>query len=444
MFPAERSQAARSGNRSRQQGLVVPRRSGPSGSIVEVIDPSRKREANRGGLYCCLAVVGLLGMLILGSLALRSAVPGIPNDFFTFWLASRMGLAGESPYDATQWRAGHEQFQAEFVANKTYLYPVPLAVFIPLGLLPLHSAFTAWFVLAVLMMVAGVVLVLDSQHIQLTASSTLPIIAGVLLFRGTINALMFGQIAPMLFFAIALTMWLWTKRSKPRWFLGGLALSITLLKPSLGVPLVALLSIALLVRGNWAATQGLVFGSVFFWLVGFILDPSWVARYLRFAMPWGLGNLGYGPTLWGVAGTACSHQPTCFFVLGSVLSVALVAIWLYFALVKDGEAGETELVVLSIPVAVLVTHLWSYDQLLCLVSLIALSAMLRRRRAAFLVTSSIVLLVDLLALSLAAVAHKVNSDVWSVAVPVVVFFLVLLFAPRGTTRAASEEKPAYP
>jgi hypothetical protein len=66
------------------------------------------------------------------------------SNFTFFWLAGRMVMEGENPYDETQYLAGHETYGIKWQPNKIFPYPLPLAIFcIPLGLLSLRIYYMA-------------------------------------------------------------------------------------------------------------------------------------------------------------------------------------------------------------------------------------------------------------------------------------------------------------
>jgi len=67
------------------------------------------------------------------------------TDFFTFWLAGRMTLQGQDIYSETSWIAAHYFYSSTWLPNPSFPYPIALSLFlIPLGTLPLKTAYFVW------------------------------------------------------------------------------------------------------------------------------------------------------------------------------------------------------------------------------------------------------------------------------------------------------------
>lgn len=400
-----------------------------------MINQRRRMNTSRRLILGVIIFIVLLGLSLYGTTTFQKSDIDIPNDFFTFWLASRMVYRGDDPYDSSQWIKGHEEFQANFIANDTFLYPIPLAILLPIGFLPVKSAFVAWGILSFVMIVVSIILLIKANARKLSISILLPVLVGVLLFRGTILSLMFGQIATLLLLIIAAAAWMWSRRY---WFLGGVMISLVLLKPSIGVPFISLVVVGLLLMRRWLGPLGIICGSFALLSIGFLYDPSWVADYLSIIFKKGSHNLGYSPTLWGLAGTACNHKNTCTLQVGGILTIFLFTYLIFIAVKKRSQFTPLGTIALGITASILITpYLWAYDHILCLISPIMISIAMERKGVPNILAPSLILILDLVALLLFILAFRVGSDALSAFIPVI----VLVFTARYLRILQSPDLP---
>ena len=132
------------------------------------------------------------------------------TDFFSFWLAGYSLLAGKDPYSADWWTLGHHKYGAEWISDATFLYPLPLAIFlIPLGLLSLEQAFVLWVFLSQWLILLAAVLLLRRANWQVHKKYVLPILVGIYLFRPVILTLLHGQLGALFLLILVLMMMLW-------------------------------------------------------------------------------------------------------------------------------------------------------------------------------------------------------------------------------------------
>lgn len=400
-----------------------------------MINQRRRINISRGLILVAIFFIVLLGLSLDGVTTFQKSDIDIPNDFFTFWLASRMVYRGDDPYDSSQWIKGHEEFQANFIANDTFLYPIPLAILLPIGFLPVKSAYVAWGILSFVMIVVSIIMLIKAIARKLSLSIFLLILVGVLLFRGTITSLMFGQIAPLLLLIIAVAAWMW---SRNYWILGGVIISLVLLKPSIGVPFISLVVVGLLLIRRWLGPLGIISGSFALLSIGFLYDPSWVIDYLSIIFMKGSHNLGYSPTLWGLAGTACNHKNTCTLQAGVILTIILFTYLIYIAVKKRSQFTPFGIIALAITASILITpYLWAYDHILCLISPIMISIAMERKGVPYILAPSLILILDLVALFLLVLAFRVGSDALSAFIPAI----VLVFTARYFPILQSQDLP---
>ena len=94
------------------------------------------------GIIITLSLIG--GMIFLRT-QMSKTFDYHNSNFAFFWLSGRMILQGESPYNETQYLAGHDTYGIKWRPNNIFPYPLPLAlIFIPFGLISLANAYILW------------------------------------------------------------------------------------------------------------------------------------------------------------------------------------------------------------------------------------------------------------------------------------------------------------
>jgi len=366
------------------------------------------------GLWVIIVALSILAFNV--SSFLVSSDSGIPNDFFTFYLASRMISDGDDPYDPSSWVEGHKEYSVDFVANDTFLYPLPLAIFLsPLSLLSLWDAYRFWFLVSIISLITSLVLLIRSEFKSLPISRTIPLLVGIFLFRGTITSLLFGQISPFLLLLIATSLYL---VSINNWLLASVTLSTLVLKPNIGGPFLAILAVLFFIYQNWKALLGLLAGSLTIFLIGSIYSPNWIYNFIQISLAKGSRNLGFAPTLWGVSGALCSRKEECALVLGAFFSLFIIAFVISLFLRSKSNIANPSLISISLCSATIVTpYLWSYDHVLILAPLILAILRMDKRGIPYWITFSVPFVFDLFALLLIFIALRVGNDIWSVLIP---------------------------
>jgi hypothetical protein len=104
----------------------------------------------------------LLGILIFARIQISRGFD-VPNSNFSFfWLAGRMILNGENPYDETQYLAGHDANGMDWRPNDIFPYPLPLTLFcIPLGFFSMQTAYILWQVVSLSLVALTIYLLLN-------------------------------------------------------------------------------------------------------------------------------------------------------------------------------------------------------------------------------------------------------------------------------------------
>jgi hypothetical protein len=373
----------------------------------------------------------LVLLLLLASYALAvrivNSIDYHNNDFFTFWLAGHMVMHGGDPYSPVQWVAGHHAFGVTWIPNQAYVYPLPLSLlFAPLGLLSLHQAFIVWVALSIIMILVSLALLLKIQ--AGSGPFAIPLFAGIIFFRPTTLTLFTGQISSWLLLLVTITAILW---EKGKWEWGSLLLPILMLKPNLGAPMVVLLGLWLLFQKRYRSILAMVVMGIILLAAGFLQNPHWVSAY------WGIGSnklaetFGGSPTVWGLGALISHNQISATLIIGCL--AGLLVLFGFFRALMPSHATLRPVSVLALAVCVtlLVTpYTWTYDQLLLILPLTMAILAMDRMGMRFVVTATVFLGIDLLAVILLIFDTLMQVEILNVLVPLAVFGLCLLYLTR--------------
>ena len=338
------------------------------------------------------------------------------RDFLPFWLAGRMIVNGENPYDAGQWSAGYSQYENSLLVNPAFLYPLPLAqAFAPLGLLPMRNAYIVWVTISELMILASLssLLLMDkSEHAKLIF---VPILAGLALFRPTILTLTQGQVSVLFLFGLTGIALSWQRQ---RWFLGGLLLGLLALKPNLGAPLIALLAAWLLLNQHWRALLGTLVSGIVLLIAGLIYDPAWVAQYWHVGGNKLAGTFGGSPTVWGLGALISHNNLTTTLLIGGFGALIILIGFFRVILLPHTTMSPLSILSLAVCVTLLVTpYTWTYDQLLLLLPVVAVTLGLDRMGVRFPLTVAILPGLDILVIILLVFDAILQVEILNVIIP---------------------------
>jgi hypothetical protein len=372
-------------------------------------------------LLISAAVIALIVLTYAAANYFVHRMDTVNSDFFTLWLGGKLVSKGLDPYNSQVWLAGHDIYQAAWRPNPTYVYPLPLAVlFVPLAMLPLNQAFTLWFFLSIWALIISVLLLLQMMKLPGIYHLVLPLLAGAILFRPAIVTLRNGQLGAVLLLALTLAVFF---MQKERWLAGGIVISLLILKPQLGFPLLLLMGVWLLIQKRWKVLIGMSVTGIILLLAGIFVQPGWPAAFLSAGLQKFYSTFGYSPTLWGVMGDLCKHEYSCNLTYGSISSMLLI-LFVFWLLLKHKAFAPIYSASILIPVALLITpYTWAYDQILLVIPITYTSVRLFERQIPYLITATLFLVIDIAALALLVLAVQNDVDVWSAAIP----FLCLLF-----------------
>ena len=365
-------------------------------------------------------------------IAMRVVIPqkNKLNDFFQYWLAGNMVRTNRDPYDSDLWSNGHfEEFNSSEKWSATFIYPLPTAVlFIPLSFLSYEVAYTAWVFISILSIFSAAIIFIDLHKIVGLRKGKdfkylLPILIGIGFFRPVFPQLHNGQIGAFLLFIIVLSTRFF---QRGQWFLGGVLIMVSTLKPQLGIPLIALLAFWVLINNNWATLYGMVVGGILILIAGWMIDLDWISTYFRIGPSSAIQKIVIHPSIWGAANFVCNYNRECATTLGIIGSGFIIGTFIYILIRYRNSLLPIQTISLAICVVLSTTiKLWVYDQILLIVPLIHGIMNMIKKHLPYIVIASTFLIVDILVLFLLFLASKLKMDTWNLSITIFALLFTL-------------------
>jgi hypothetical protein len=349
-------------------------------------------------------------------------------DFFNFWLAGHLVTQGQSPYDTAQWIAGYPPYELDIILNPAFLYPLPLALlFAPLGWLSFHNAYIIWVTLLQLMIVVSLAVLIIIASNPRSKLFFIPLLAGIVLFRSTTLTLTQGQVSALFLFVMAIMALLW---GQGKWFWGGFLLGLLVLKPNLGVIVIALLTLWLLIRKRWTALAGAAVSGFLLLIAGLIYNPHWIVEY------WAIGSnklaqtFGGSPTVWGLSALVCRSNATCVLAFGGAAVLLLVLGFLWLIVSHKGLAPATILALAVTTTLLVAPYTWTYDQLLLIIPITLVTLAMDRLGFGLLFSAGVFPAIDALVVILLIFDVALQVEILNAFLPLVVLGLGAWFLTR--------------
>ncbi|NOH04108.1 MAG: DUF2029 domain-containing protein [Chloroflexi bacterium] len=346
------------------------------------------------------------------------------SNFFVFWLSGKLILEGKSPYDAGHWAGGHENYGSATPREPTFLYPLPLAVFLtPLGMLPVGQAYFLWQWLGQAAIAFVVFFLLKRWNSTAQDRLLVPIMLALTFFGPVYLSLQVGSLGPLtLLFIFGALHFL----DKDRLIPAGLLLSLTMFKPSQGAPILLLLSLVFLMKRQWKVIYGIALGVILLLLIGLFIDPDWGPIFLHSGQAAFDRRLGAQSNVWSFSYLACNGNSTCYYALGAAGMLALLTGAGWFLWRNHRQMDNWQALNVIIPVSFAATlYLWAYDQILYVLPMVWIVGTLVEKSRSYVFAVVFLLLIDLFSLFALAQHAATGSDVWSLGTTVLV--LVFLF-----------------
>lgn len=362
------------------------------------------------------------------------------SNFAFFWLAGRMVLDGENPYDETQFLAGHETHGIEWVPNRIFPYPLPLALIcVPLGLLSMQTAYTIWQITSLLIAALTVYVLLKKFQYGNVQNLFVPIFLFLTLFGPLYLTTLAGSVSALglitVFGAILL---LDQGRSLP----AGILLALTMLKPPQGLTILLLAGVWFLAKRDWKAIIGVALGGIGLLVIGLIQDPQWLTKFLGASDAVMDRTQGVHSNVWAFSYLACGGSSPCSTLLGGTLSLILLGGTGYLLWKNQAKWSAWEAMNIILPSAFLSTiYLWAYDQLPYIIPIVWVVGMLATRPRGILFSIGFLVLLDLISFFALIQQANTEKDLWSLGTTLLLL-VFLVIAQRMKPESAIDKAPA--
>jgi hypothetical protein len=397
----------------------------------------RHRSLLAGGLWA-VAVVGSLALVWQRALHNLEHIDFRNSNFVFFWLAGRMVLAGQNPYDAVAWLANHDLFDIAWRPNQIFPYPLPLAVFLaPLGILRLPLAYFLWQIVSAILILACIAILLVKSRQTRVSVLFVPLAIFALYYGPVLLTLQIGAMGAFTLVALVGGILALEHRKS---FLAGSCLALTMLKPPQGVPILLLAAAWLVARRDWQALLGILSGGLLLLIAGVSIDPAWPVKFLGAGRAVLDRTLGMQSNMLGFAYLACSDSRLCMWAGGLAASALILGAGCWLLWRQADQIGAREAFTLIIPLSfVSALYLWSYDQVLYVIPVVWIVVQLLARTRSY--AAPLIFLVALTIISLWALLVQATTrlDLLSGGTTVIVlgaYTWIRLHGPQAEEKAA--------
>jgi hypothetical protein len=367
----------------------------------------------------------LIPIFLAISLWSEKSIDAHSRDFAAYWQAGHMILSGQDVYNSQEWVTERSLQGTAPHSEPTFQYPLPFAILMsPLGLLSVGVAFVLWMLIGEIAILISI-FILFTFYPKRSMLFELLVIASAFLFRPTFYVIFSGQVLTEILLFITLSTYLF---SKEKWLYGGLIASLTILKPSLGVPFLILIGIWLILKKRWAAITGIASGGLLLWGVGTLYNSHWVMDFLTIGRYSFDKYYGMQTTVWGVAGLILKASK--WKVATGIVGVCVVlAITGYFVMDKKVKDNPFRIIATLIPAILLIApYSWNYEQILLIIPIVYILIILSSSHGEMKATLFSLSMISF-AIIMVLIANTQGHDVWSILVSGVIWTL-MLFVPR--------------
>ena len=383
----------------------------------------------------------MLGVMISARVQLVQKLD-VPNSNFSFfWLAGRMILDGENPYDETQYLAGHDANGIDWRPNRIFPYPLPLTLFcIPLGFFSMKTAYTIWQVISLLLVALTIYLLLNHWREKAQQNLLLPIFFFLLFWSPLYLTTHAGTISilPVMILLAAILL-----LEKDKSLLAGIVLAFTMLKPPQGFTILLLTGVWFLARRDWKAIKGIFIGGLIILITGLIQDPHWIQKFIGASNTVMDRTLGVHSNVWAFAYLGCDGASPCSNLLGGALSVSLLGGASLLLWKKQAQWSAWKAMNVIIPVGFVSTiYLWAYDQLPYIIPIVWIMGTLVQKQRGILLAFVFLILLDLVSIFALVQQAFTEKDLWSLGTTILVLaflFIAQHMKPKPTIDKASAQ-----
>jgi len=388
------------------------------------------------GATACLII--LMTAFIFNSLQNLSHEDYHSSNFLKFWVAGHMILTGQNPYDANQWYEEHLKVGATQVPDKIFLYLLPQAYFlVPLALIPISESFIIWGIISQAI-IAATCFILLNQFIKPERNRLfLPLVFFLLFFGPIYLSLQVGSIGAI---ALAVLMVAVLMLERKKSFLAGIVLSILILKPSQGLPIIFLGGCWFLFKRDWKVIFGMGSGGLILLLSGLMVDPHWIQKFLNNSRVVSDRTLGLQSNIYGFAYLGCNKDIKCMGITGTIGLIILLVLGGYYLWRNREWLTTWEAIDIIVPLGFVSTiYLWSYDQLLYIFPIIWITAKLVERTKSYLIAFLFLLGLDILSFAALLALAKTHEDLLSISTTILILGMCLCLS--GLKKEPPIDKP---
>ena len=373
------------------------------------------------GIIITLSLIG--GMIFLRT-QMSKTFDYQNSNFAFFWLSGRMILEGENPYNETQYLAGHDTYGIKWRPNNIFPYPLPLAlIFIPFGLISLANAYILWQIVSLVSIALIIFILLNHWKESAQRRLLIPIFAFMFFFGPLYLTLFTGSIGAIAALVILGAILLF---EKDRSLLAGVVLSLTILKPPQGLPILLLAGIWFLARRDWKAILGVAIGGISLLLIGMIQDPLWAIKFLGASQAVMDRTQGVHSNVWAFSYLACGGASPCSTLLGGTLGLVLLGLGGFFLWQHQAKVTAWEAFNIIIPIAFVSTiYLWAYDQLTYIIPIVWIVGTLVERTKSYIHAFLFLIVLDVFSFYALVQQAATDKDLWSLGTTVIVVGMVL-------------------
>ncbi|MBL8063265.1 MAG: DUF2029 domain-containing protein [Anaerolineales bacterium] len=344
------------------------------------------------------------------------------SNFFVFWLSGKLILEDQSPYDASQWSNGHEVYGSITPREPTFLYPLPLAVFLtPLGLLTVGQAYFLWQWLSQSAIAIVVYFLFKRWNTMAHNRLLVPVMLFLLFFGPIYLSLQIGSLGPLTLLLIFGTLLLLDSDHK---IAAGVLLACTMFKPPQGIMILLLCGLVFLLKKEWKAILGIAFGGFLLLLIGYIVDVNWISTFLQSSQAAFDRRLGVQSTVWSFSYLACGGDSVCYYALGVFGMLALLTTTGWYLWKNREQISNWQMFNVVLPVSFVATlYLWAYDQILYVLPIVWIIGTLVEKTKSYVFAIFFLIILDLFSFFALAQQAITSSDLWSLGTTL----LVLIF-----------------
>ena len=335
------------------------------------------------------------------------------SNFSKFWIAGHMIVQGLNPYDPTQWYEQHVLLGSTWTPDRIFLYPLPQAfILAPFGLFAAPAAFLGWSFLSQVIIAASSYLLLREAGPGQHRTLFVPLVLCLLFFGPAYLTLQVGSIGAIALAVIVAAILLLKRNCS---LLAGLLLSLLILKPSQGLPLLLLIGVWFLLRRNLRAIVGMIAGGLVLLTSGLLYDPQWIQKFLGNSVGVSARTAGIQSNVFSFADLACGSQPSCMWGIGMLAAFIILGLGSFFLWRNRSRWNDWQAFNIIVPLGFLTApYGWSYDQLLYVIPIVWITVCLMKTSRPYLAAILFLVATEVVAfIALAAQAYT-QRDLLSV------------------------------